>query len=51
MVKKNPDFFFFFLIAAGLYFGMKNAAVMKSPNSEPERNVYLHSNLNTDAWQ
>jgi hypothetical protein len=36
MVKKFPDFFFFFFFfftAAGLYFGLKNAAVLKSPNS------------------
>jgi hypothetical protein len=52
MVKKFPDFFFFFFFtAAGLYFGLKNAAVLKSPNSEPERNVYLLSNPNTDARQ
>jgi hypothetical protein len=38
MVKKFPDFFF--LIAAGLYFGLKNATVLKSPNSEPE-SIYL----------
>jgi hypothetical protein len=38
MVKKFPDFFFF--LAAGLCFGLKNAAVLKSPNSEPE-SIYL----------
>ena len=32
--------FFIFFIAAGLYFGLKNVVVLKSPNSEPERNVY-----------
>jgi hypothetical protein len=40
MVKKFPDFFFFFLTAVGLYFGLKNVAVLKSPNSEPE-SIYL----------
>jgi hypothetical protein len=44
MVKKFPDFFFFvffvFFTAAGLYFGLKNVAVLKSPNSEPE-SIYL----------
>jgi hypothetical protein len=41
MVKKFPDhFFFFFLTSAGLYFGLKNVAVLKSPNSEPE-SIYL----------
>jgi hypothetical protein len=44
MVKKFPDFFFFFFFffftAAGLCFGLKNAAVLKSPNSEPE-SIYL----------
>jgi hypothetical protein len=39
MVKKFPDFFFFFT-AAGLCFDLKNAAVLKSPNSEPE-SIYL----------
>jgi hypothetical protein len=29
-------FFFFFFTAAGLCFGLKNDAVLKSPNSEPE---------------
>jgi hypothetical protein len=38
MVKKflYSFFFFFFFTAAGLCFGLKNAAVLKSPNSEPE---------------
>jgi hypothetical protein len=41
MVKKFPDFFcFFFVTAAGLCFGLKNVAVLKSPNSEPE-SIYL----------
>jgi hypothetical protein len=40
MVKKFPDFFFFFFTAAGLYFGLKNVAVLKSPNSEPEKCVF-----------
>jgi hypothetical protein len=40
MVKKIPDFFFFFFTAAGLCFGLKNVAVLKSPNSEPE-SIYL----------
>jgi hypothetical protein len=40
MVKKFPDFFFFFFTVAGLCFGLKNAAVLKSPNSEPE-SIYL----------
>jgi hypothetical protein len=35
MVKKFLDFFFFFTTAR-LYFGLKNVAVLKSPNSEPE---------------
>ena len=39
MVKNFLDFLFFFT-AAGLYFGLKNAAVLKSPNSEPE-SIYL----------
>jgi hypothetical protein len=54
MVKKisRPFFFVFvFFTAAGLYFGLKNVAVLKSPNSEPERNGYLHRNPNTDARQ
>jgi hypothetical protein len=29
-------FFFFFFTAAGLCFGLKNVAVLKSPNYEPE---------------
>jgi hypothetical protein len=40
MVKKFPDFFFFFFIAAGLSFGLKNAEVLKYPTSEPE-SIYL----------
>jgi hypothetical protein len=40
-------FFFFFFTAAGLCFGLENAAVLKSPNSEPER--YSLSNPNTEA--
>jgi hypothetical protein len=41
MVKKFPDIFLFFILTAvGLYFGLKNAAVLKSPNSEPE-SIYL----------
>jgi hypothetical protein len=40
MVKKFPLFFFFFFTAAGLCFGLKNVAVLKSPNSEPE-SIYL----------
>jgi hypothetical protein len=46
MVKKFPDifilffFFFFFFTAAGLCFGLKNVAVLKSPNYEPE-SIYL----------
>jgi len=39
MVKKIPTFFFFFT-AAGLYFCLKNVAVLKSPNFEPE-SIYL----------
>jgi hypothetical protein len=43
-----PEFFYFyfyfilfyFFTAAGLCFGLKNAAVLKSPNSEPE-SIYL----------
>jgi hypothetical protein len=52
MVKKFPDFFFF-LTAAGLYFGLKNAAVLKSPNSEPE-SIYLATQtqmrVNRSRW-
>jgi hypothetical protein len=41
MVKKIPNFFFFFFFtAARLYFGLKNAAVLKSPNSKSE-SIYL----------
>jgi hypothetical protein len=39
MVKKFLDFFFF-ITAAGLYFGLKNVVVLKSPNSKPE-SIYL----------
>jgi hypothetical protein len=57
MVKKFPDFFFFFFFffftAAGLYFGLKNAAVLKSPNSEPE-SIYLATrtqmHVNRSRW-
>jgi hypothetical protein len=37
-------FFFFFFTAAGLCFGLKNAAVLKSPNSEPE-SIYLATRI------
>jgi hypothetical protein len=43
----NFFFFFFFFTATGLCFGLNNAAVLKSPNSEPES--ILLSNPNTDA--
>jgi hypothetical protein len=43
MVKKFPDIFFF-LTATGLCFGLKNAAVLKSPNSEPE-SIYLATRI------
>jgi hypothetical protein len=53
MVKKFPDFFFFFFTAAGLYFGLKNAAVLKSPNYEPE-SIYLATptqmRVNRSRW-
>jgi hypothetical protein len=57
MVKKFPDFFifffFFFFTAAGLCFGLKNAAVLKSPNSEPE-SIYLATRIqmrvNRSRW-
>jgi hypothetical protein len=49
--EKISRIFFFFFTAAGLYFGMKNDAVLKSPNFEPKRNVYLLSNPNIDARQ
>ena len=44
MVKKFPDFFLFFFIVAGLYFGLNNVAVLKSPNSEPE-SIYLATRI------
>jgi hypothetical protein len=45
MVKNFPDVFFFFsFTAAGLCFGLKNAAVLKSPNSEPE-SIYLATRI------
>jgi hypothetical protein len=46
MVKKFLDFFFyyFYFIAAGLCFGLKNATVLKSPNSEPE-SIYLATRI------
>jgi hypothetical protein len=51
MVKNFLDFFFF--TAAGLYFGLKNAAVLKSPNSELE-SIYLatptHMRVNRSRW-
>jgi hypothetical protein len=37
-------FFFFFFTAAGLCFRLKNAAVLKSPNSEPE-SIYLATRI------
>src|SRR3984957_2497576 len=37
-------FFFFFFTAAGLCFGLKNAAVLKSPNFEPE-SIYLATRI------
>jgi hypothetical protein len=37
-------FFFFFYTAAGLCFRLKNAAVLKSPNSEPE-SIYLATRI------
>jgi hypothetical protein len=40
MGKNFPEFFFVFFTAAGLCFGLKNAAVLKSSNSEPE-SIYL----------
>jgi hypothetical protein len=50
------DEFFFekiFFTAAGLYFGLKNAAVLKSPNSEPE-SIYLATQtqmrVNRSRW-
>jgi hypothetical protein len=53
MVKKFPDFFFFFFTAAGLCFDLKNAAVLKSPNSEPEI-IYLATRtqmrVNRSRW-
>jgi hypothetical protein len=55
MVKKFPDFFLFFIFftAAGLCFGLKNAAVLKSPNSEPE-SIYLATRtqmrFNRSCW-
>jgi hypothetical protein len=53
MVKKFPDFFFFFFTAAGLYFGLKNVVVLKSPNSEPE-SIYLATqtqmHVNRSRW-
>jgi hypothetical protein len=39
MVKK-----FLYSTAAGLCFGLKNAAVLKSPNSEPE-SIYLATRI------
>jgi hypothetical protein len=39
MVKKNPDYLFIFIVA-GLYFGLYNVVVLKSPNSEP-KSIYL----------
>jgi hypothetical protein len=54
MVKKFPDrFFFFFFTAAGLYFALKNAAMLKSPNSELE-SIYLamptQMHINRSRW-
>jgi hypothetical protein len=41
MVKTIPElFFFFFFTDPGLYFVLKNVAVVKSPNSKPE-SIYL----------
>jgi hypothetical protein len=48
MVKKfgglKFNLFIFFFSAAGLCFGLKNAAVLKSPNSEPE-SIYLATRI------
>jgi hypothetical protein len=46
-VNRSRRFFFFFLFfftAAGLCFRLKNAAVLKSPNSEPE-SIYLATRI------
>jgi hypothetical protein len=37
-------FYFYFFTAAGLCFGLKNDAVLKSPNSEPE-SIYLATRI------
>jgi hypothetical protein len=42
-VNRSRHFFFFFT-AAGLCFRLKNAAVLKSPNSEPE-SIYLATRI------
>jgi hypothetical protein len=42
--RSRGFFFFFFFTAAGLCFRLKNAAVLKSPNSEPE-SIYLATRI------
>jgi hypothetical protein len=43
-VNRSRRFFLFFFTAAGLCFRPKNAAVLKSPNSEPE-SIYLATRI------
>jgi hypothetical protein len=43
-VNRSRRFFFFFIATAGLSFRLKNAAVLKSPNSEPE-SIYLATQI------
>ena len=43
-VNRSRRLFLFFFTAAGLCFRRKNAAVLKSPNSEPE-SIYLAARI------